>query len=585
MEKGRRIDEGKHIHIGRVILVIIIITLIIFGIYLVVNRKKIFSVKDNENHQKVEEAIFNKEKTIEEILAEFGGEVIEQPKEDTYFVSKEGNMYTIYADGDIVEGQIIPWNGESKEIAADEAGNYNVYSAEELKWVADKIINGEKNFNGVTITLRNNIDLGARPKKDGTWEGPIWTSMIGFLDEIKKEQPSQEQIDGQSDNTQNNLENVEEKATVVDEVSENVVAEEKLKRFAGIFNGNGFTIRGVYIDSDKNYQGLFGHSSGIIQNLAIKNSYISGGNGTGALIGLNAGIIQNCYTENTIVKGKSDKVGGIVGITMSGSKIENCYTKLGSIEGNNASGGIVGYANNNASILASYNMANITGKAYTGGIVGIMFYGSIIQSTYNTGTIVGSDYTGGIAGYTATQIEKCYNTGSVTGENYVGGIVGVNFTMGNIIISYNTGNVIGNNNIGGIAGTNNASISSCYNVGKIETEGYRAGGICGQNGTDSYIYTSYNVGDIEGKRNLGGIAGGDFGTSSNCYYLKDASIAIENEEQCRNSEQIKADILSDLGAEFTKDDSANINQGYPVLTWQISTEAVTNENASPETSE
>ena len=71
-----------------------------------------------------------------------------------------------------------------KTSAIDEAGNINIYSAAELAWVANQVINGEKNFSGVTITLRKNIDLGARQKDDGTWEGPDWKPIIGFLDEI-----------------------------------------------------------------------------------------------------------------------------------------------------------------------------------------------------------------------------------------------------------------------------------------------------------------------------------------------------------------------------------------------------------------
>ena len=57
------------------------------------------------------------------------------------------------------------------------------------------------------------------------------------------------------------------------------VTKENLKRFAGVFNGNGFSIRGLNIDSDKRYEGLFGFNAGIISNLTIKNSNIKGGTG------------------------------------------------------------------------------------------------------------------------------------------------------------------------------------------------------------------------------------------------------------------------------------------------------------------
>lgn len=546
MSVGKREDFSKRkLNVGKVIILVIILLAIASGIIISINRDKIFKGKKEKDYAfqdkiKIED---ESEKTIEEILSEFGGEVVETPKSDTYIVLKDEKKYTVYDDGEIVEGEVKFWSGTSEEPQIDEVGNMNIYSPEQLKWVADKIIKGEKNFAGITITLRASLDFGARIKEDGTWEGPVWTSAIGFLDEISKDEKKDEKK----------------------ETTENETPKENLKRFVGCFNGNGFSIRGIYIDSDKKYQGLFGYATGTIQNVILKNSYISGGAGTGAIVGLNGGTVLNCTTENTIVNGKDSKVGGIVGISMSASAINQCYTKKGQVIGNEYVGGIVGYVNNNVSLSEASNSSKVTGKNYTGGIAGVVFYGSALHTIDNDGIVEGADNVGGIAGYSQAQMEKVYNKGDIKGERFTGGIVGINFTMGDISKSYNIGKVQGKDNVGGIVGTNNANISSVYNKGDIKADGYRAGGICGQNATDSYIYNSYNIGKVEAQEGIDGICGGNFGTITNSYYLN-TILNIES-ENAKNEEEMKTGILENLGVEFVSD-SSNINEGYPVLSWQ-----------------
>lgn len=546
MSRGKReqISERK-LNLKKVAFVIFIMLIIIVSVIIVINKDKIFSnknvsIKENNN---VENKIDTepKEKTIEEILTEFGGETIEQPKSDTYIVKKEGKEYTIYSDGEIVEGRVNIWNGQSKAISPDAAGNYNIYTAEEFKWFADKVINGEKNFSGSTITLRANIDFGGRQKEDGTWEGINWTAIIGFLDELP-------------DDNKNKTNTTKENET-----------KENLKRFAGCLDGNGFCIRGLYTETEKKYQGLFGYSSGTIQNLTLKNSYISGKEIVGGLVGINGGTIQNCKIENSIIKGEN-KVGGITGMSMTSSTIRQASTQKSKITGKTYVGGIVGYLNNNATISETSNNSEIIGENYIGGLAGISFYGTSLNTNSNSGKIKGNEYVGGIVGYSDSQIERNINEGNVIGKKYTGGLVGVNHTMADISKSFNSGNVEGESNVGGIAGANNTLISNCYNKGNIKSTDYRAGGICGQNSTESYVYTSYNIGKIEGEKDVDGIAGGNFGTITNSFYL-DSSLENGSESQKKNEEQMKNSIITDLGSEF-KADSNNINNEYPILNWQ-----------------
>lgn len=570
---GRRTleSEGRKLNLFKVFIAIIALVIIISLIYFSIKGIiGLFASEDNEiSKDNVDlisqnEVIEEKNKTIEEILNEFGGEVKTQIKEDTYFVSKDGVDYTVYLDGEITEGIIIPWDGKDAKPAIDEAGNINVYSAAELAWIANQVILGEKNFSGVTITLRKNIDLGAREKEDGSWEGPEWKAIIGFLDEMPNKSNT---------NTESNTETKALDDTTMDVTNEN------LKRFDGVFNANGCSIRGMKIESNKRYQGLFGYVSGTVSNLTIKHSYINGKDGVGAIAGLSSGRIINCIVEDTNIIGEK-KIGGIVGVAMTEALIENCSTYENcNVEGNENIGGLIGYTNNNVSIKNSTNGATVEGENYVGGITGISFYGTSIQNCLNySSQIEGEQYVGGLVGYSAAQIEKSSNqittsnTGKVVGKNYVGGIVGLNYEMGDINECFNNGEVIVlEDNCGGIVGLNGSNVSNCYNKGKIDctqASGLKIGGVCGQNISESFINNSYNIGKINNTNYAGGLIGADFGTITNSYCLETSlNKQTTDIEYNKTSEELKNIILQELGESF-KVDSENINSGFPILKWQ-----------------
>lgn len=397
----REINNSKKLNRTKVIVAISIILIAIISVVLLLKN---ISKEDkiNKENQGIAEEVKNEQneqskfKSIDEMLDEFGGEILEQVNSDTYYINKNGVTYTAYVNDEIVEGKIVPWSGENKQPAVDEAGNINIYTAEELKWIADQVINGEKNFSGVTITLRQHIDLSGRKNEDGKWDGKQWTPIIGFLDELpKKEEAKQENKS-------------EGEGEPVEDDSVNII-NENLKRFAGVFDGNGFSIRGLYINVSKRYQGLFGISSGVIQNLTIKNSSINGSTAVGAIVGLNNGKLVNCRIDNTEVTGSS-KTGGIIGIAMSSSYIENCTSSDSCIiSGGDYTGGLIGYVNNNSSIRMCENEAIISGNDFVGGISGIAFYGTSIENSVNrSNCIIGKKYVGGIVGYSRSTNRKMY---------------------------------------------------------------------------------------------------------------------------------------------------------------------------------
>jgi hypothetical protein len=56
--------------------------------------------------------------------------------------------------------------------------------------------------------------------------------------------------------------------------------------FRGNFDGAGHVVRGIYIDTGKNYQGLFGKvDGGTVSDVGVEESYIKGGNYVGGVVG------------------------------------------------------------------------------------------------------------------------------------------------------------------------------------------------------------------------------------------------------------------------------------------------------------
>ncbi|MDD4278841.1 MAG: hypothetical protein PHX74_03805 [Candidatus Sumerlaeales bacterium] len=94
-----------------------------------------------------------------------------------------------------------------------------------------------------------------------------------------------------------------------------------LPEFKGIFNGNGFAIRGLYIDEpDANGVGLFTANSGEINDLKIIGARVHGREHVGVIAGSNTGIIANCEIGGQALG--MGKLGGISGEN-SGKQLDN----------------------------------------------------------------------------------------------------------------------------------------------------------------------------------------------------------------------------------------------------------------------
>ena len=196
------------------------------------------------------------------------------------------------------------------------------------------------------------------------------------------------------------------------------------KMYCGTFDGNGKTIRNLYINTTFIFRGFFGYANGgSIKNITFDNAKVKNTNkfGTGILTGgfekctiENIKILANCSVEGT------ENTGGIAGA--GAGNISNCENRA-MVNGTNQVGGIVGnYCNNTISSCANYGA--VTGTEYAvGGIVG--YFGSgTMQNSANYGDISGAVVVGNLIGYALTfNLNNVLGVGNVTATNLKGGLI------------------------------------------------------------------------------------------------------------------------------------------------------------------
>jgi hypothetical protein len=312
-----------------------------------------------------------------------------------------------------------------------QGGNvYTIATAEQLQRLSS--LSADNSFVGVTFRLTANIDInpGCVISSDGSYTG----SLTAF--------------------------------TPIGTAS---------KPFKGTFDGNGYTIRGLYIsDTSGANVGLFGNIyEASIKDVTIANSYISGNGRVGAICGYanSSSSITGC-TNRAYVTG--DKiVGGICGELTYYSTISSC--------------GNEGAVSSDATAEGGENPT-----VGIGGICGVVSSDTedaAIQTSYNLASISAScDNVGGIAGYSCAAIETSYNAGTVSGKQFVGGICGCQ--SGKIIQNvYNLESISGLDYIGGIVGYASANVSCAYSIGEVNAQGDNHNDISGSSYGETDVYT------------------------------------------------------------------------------------------------
>ena len=301
------------------------------------------------------------EKIQNAIVTDLELKVGEDYQTEAYYVERNENGYTVYRDGSIIEeGKTEFWDGTITQPRTDEAGNWHIDTTAQMKYFAEYCTNfteEEKTASGMpaiesttTVYLENNLDMGARHEDGELKIGEEWTP---------------------------------------------------IKNFSGIFDGNNHSIRGIYVNTDADFGGIFERVSNMTKNLIVKDSYIIGQNCVGGIAGM-AKNVENCHNINTTVRwsGTESQIpiaGGIVGF-LSNGEVKDC-TNSGLIYGC--------FTRRYSTVLAyleqrKYQTAIIQG-VYKGQIeLEELFGNGYIEITRctNSGTVVSTgSMVGGISGY------------------------------------------------------------------------------------------------------------------------------------------------------------------------------------------
>jgi len=157
------------------------------------------------------------------------------------------------------------------------------------------------------------------------------------------------------------------------------------KTFQGTFDGQGYSISGLYGKTTKSMMALFGETgtNGVIKNLKVMNSYFEAD------------------------KEKSDSWGMVAGVVAkSWGTVDTVYSNATLVNNGTITGGIVG-------------MMRITGKVEGKCMVSNCWYDGVITANGSTGGIIGDVY-----GCEAT-IESCLFTGKINIMELVGNIGGL----------------------------------------------------------------------------------------------------------------------------------------------------------------
>jgi hypothetical protein len=233
--------------------------------------------------------------------------------------------------------------------------------------------------------------------------------------------------------------------------------------FTGKFDGNGYSISGLYINRiNEGDVALFGYAKNAeISNLNIVSANIYGYFAVGILGGyIYNSAIDSVYTEGTISNADSEDVGGIIGY-LERSTLTNSHARI-NIAGVEYIGGLAGSVGE-STIDSCYAEGIITSTLIeAGGLAGYVFDSKIINSHSNA-DVSGAYYIGGLFGYIGTSnISGSYSSSNISGDSEIGGLIGYG---SNIIInnSYSNSQISGTDYVGGLAGFIEHSSSRQFN--------------------------------------------------------------------------------------------------------------------------
>ena len=324
----------------------------------------------------------------------------------------------------------------------------------------------------------------------------------------------------------------------------------------------------VTISGDRCVGGVAGLNAkdSTIQGITDCTVTVQGSEAVGGVAGENNGKVQSSTLQNVTVAASGSNAGGAVGQNSVGGTVQNVTVQGGSVQGNQAVGGLAGDNSGRVESCTTASTLNVRADQYAGAAVGSNESGAVVSAGNYAGTVyAASSNAGGMAGQNAGSVQGTATvSATVSCENgNAGGVAALNSESGTIgavlvdgctvksgsaymgaVAAVNNGTIQGVTVqkatlqggaavIGGIAGVNNATIigteaSACtvrqnaLTLENLTAADITLGGAAGQNEKDATINNVEVALDVtqnlEKYRTLGGVAGVNNGTLQKCAF-------------------------------------------------------------------
>lgn len=347
---------------------------------------------------------------------------------------------------------------------------------------------------------------------------------------------------------------------------------ELLTDFKGHFDGQGHTIRGLYIvsayynteASQQPYYGLFGLVDGVVENVTVTDSLYRFLTPAelhpvgGIVANVNSGSrVENCTSSVDIVAQAATGIGGVAG-DISGGELRGC-----TFDGSIRTEGKIYYAGGIVSEGSGGTIAQCTAKGsfkFTqepvlalGGVAGELMDntegGLLLEDCVNEMDLNGAGIVGNLASFhDGITLRGCMNKGTVKSGGIAAGLsvhqdqsTGTASTM-LVENCVNEGTVQGEGNQGGIAAEVNLydagtslTVTGCRNEGTVTSTDGAAGIFAALN------LRNASTAQITGCENTGSVSSTGYcagGVISNLFVQNDVTgtdVLIQN---CRNSGQV-----------------------------------------------
>ena len=338
----------------------------------------------------------------------------------------------------------------------------------------------------------------------------------------------------------------------------------------GTYDGNGYSILNLKVDTDGLYGGLFRYimdstvknltfidpevrisnsqagtgTAGVLVGVMVGNCFVdqvrviggrivaeanpSGGGIrnvggiAGQFVGEGESVMQRCYVENMTIENmtiesSSAKAGGLVGY-LQYSEFKDSYAKNVTIAAPGG-GGLLGQANGCeiSNVCCENGQIGIAGESdNAGGLMGAIFDSSLNYAHF-VGDVFGLRHVGGLIGYVGdhlSSIAYCYADANIYSEGEsplaerVGGIVGA-ASNAMILSTHFRGNIEAEcNYVGGLLGrAGRVTIGDCSFSGSIQGNSC-VGGLAGELSDNSILTSCNSKGSVSGYNNVAGVVGG-----------------------------------------------------------------------------